>query len=46
VVFTSGYPSDLASGRIGDRDHFLQKPFSIDELLAAAATALGKPVTT
>jgi PAS domain S-box-containing protein len=40
VVFTSGYPSDLASGRIGDRDHFLQKPFSIDELLAATATAL------
>ena len=40
VVFTSGYPSDLASGRIGERDHFLQKPFSINELLAAAAAAL------
>ena len=40
VVFTSGYPSDLASGRIGERDHFLQKPFSINELLSAAATAL------
>jgi CheY-like chemotaxis protein/two-component sensor histidine kinase len=46
VVFTSGYPSDLASGRIGDRDHFLQKPFSIDELLLATASALERPVTT
>ncbi|HVU79524.1 MAG TPA: ATP-binding protein [Gaiellaceae bacterium] len=43
VVFTSGYPSDLASGRIGDRDHFLQKPFSINELLAVASAALETP---